>query len=241
MRNLKFLITLMVTVGLFMGSNNLSISQGPRGGGGAPIDTTILPREKVYETLSRGFSVDKETIKSLEAETSSLMDTVRLIILARYRVEDLVASGKAAKDKDKENMQEGIRYFQAKLKEGAGWGDISPEVNLPVKDLFKMNLVILKGSSNYDDIIKSLEKKGMSLRHAIQIAILASKRTDELLSKGKFTEDEQKKVLEESIEYYRDKVNKRVGWEELALEVGMPYRDLHKMTNIIKVQKGIVD
>ena len=91
-------------------------------------------KERVYERVSRGFSVDKEIIKDLEKNVvekgMTLKEAVMIIILARARANALEVNGKFTKEQDKKAMEDSIKYFWEKLKGGADWQVLANEVNM---------------------------------------------------------------------------------------------------------------
>ena len=196
-------------------------------------------KEEVYDTLSKEFSVDKETLVELGKKELSLGDTAKIIILARYRTDELTGSRQVPITKDKETLQESIKYFLDKKEKDSGWGDLSLEVGLPTKHLLKMSSVILHGFSLDEGIVKDLEKKGLSLQDSIKIIILSENLANNLVDSGKYTKKEElNKAMKESINYLLDKKQKGAGWGELTDEAEIAYRDLNKITNIILAQKS---
>ncbi len=100
-------------------------------------DAEREPKERVYERVSRGFFVDKETIKDLEKTVAekdmTLKEAIMIIILARARANILEVNGKNGsftKERDKEAMEESIKYFWKKLNGGASWNELANEVNI---------------------------------------------------------------------------------------------------------------
>ena len=79
---------------------------GFSGLGIAADEATYYTKEQIYETLSKEFYVDKETLAELGEKGLSLGDTARIIVLARYRTDELIGSRQVPITKDKETMQE---------------------------------------------------------------------------------------------------------------------------------------
>ena len=239
MKSLKSSVIILVALCLlgFSGLGVLAEEKDMKNKGKTDEEETYT-KEEVYDTLSKEFSVDKETLAELEKKGLSLGDTAKIIILARYRTDELTGSRQVPITKDKETMQESIKYFLDKKEKDAGWGDLSLEVGLPTRHLLKMSGVILHGFHLDEGIIKDLEKKGLSLQDSIKIIILSENLANNLVDSGKYTKKEElDKATKESINYLLDKKQKGAGWGELTYEAEIAYRDLNKITNIILAQQ----
>jgi len=103
---------------------------------------------------------------------------------------------------------------------------------------------ILSKELNVDkETIRKLEEKTYkddhSFRNVPKILVLSRLRTNMLIESGKYTKDQDKQAIQESIDYFFTSIHKaglgreRGGWGELAKEVGMSGHDLFHVAKAV--------
>ncbi len=174
-------------------------------GGGYNID-------EIFEAASSFFNVDKKVVQDTEkflrenhmCEDICSKDAVKLVILARFRANNLIESGQVPKDMDdRKLMEESVKYIQDRRKKQyvaselaagrktqqgdkfrGGYGDITADVGISPK------LYIMMGKTFFNclncwytdkPIIEDLEKQGFSHEDAIKIYILAKFASDRII------------------------------------------------------------
>ena len=245
MKNLKILLIWMVTTCLLLGLSRLGISADQKENM-EPVKEEGT-KEEILEDISRKFSVDKETVKGLAEEMGkegmSLREVTRLVMLAWSRTENMIKEGKVPKERREEVIKENIKFFHDKLKSGSTWKELSKELKSKPKPEEEIkDAVYEKVSKEFSisrDDIKKVEEKFMEsdkdrpLRKTVMLIILARARTDKLMKEGKFTKDQEKEALEDSVNHFMEEKQKKIGWGEMASEVDVSGFEVNNWANKI--------
>ena len=221
-------------------------------------------KDEIFESASNFFNVDKKVIEEAEkfisdnhmSEDLPSKETTKLILLARYRADNLEEAGQLSREEDRKLMAESVNYMRERRKkqfvaselaagrktkgpdkEKGGWGDLTNEVGISPGKLW----IISKTFYNclncwYTDepTIKDLEKQGLPHEDAIKIYILAKFFSDRLISSGEFGRMQEAEALREAIKHFvYEHVKKEEPWEKMAAEVEMTSKDLNMIGSII--------
>ncbi len=243
MKSLQFLVATMVALFLFLSVGGLEVSadQKEKRRWGRWADN----KDKAYEITSEVFSVDKKTLLDLENSLQGkgicdicFQDATKIIILARYRTDNLIAEKKFPQEKAEEVFQDSIKYFRDKRVKPQGYGKMAEEVGSTHRNLRLVDGTLYGSFYINDKRVKDLEKAGMSTGDAIKTLILAKLKGDRLIEGGNFTPAESEKAMEESVNYYKEKKLGGDGWGDLVKELDLTPRDFNKMASIIMIRDG---
>ena len=82
-----------------------------------------------------------------------------------------------------------------------------------------------------EDVEKTVAEVGMTPKQALMLIVLARNRTNALIASGKFTKEQDRQVMQDSINYIWQKLRADTGngWGDIAQEVGLHIKDVRQI------------
>ena len=80
------------------------------------------------------------------------------------------------------------------------------------------------------------ELEGVSVKGTLMLLILARERTDRFLSVGAISKGEEEETFLDSLRFFLRQLRRKVGWGDLAIQVGLHANDLNREAKTILEQ-----
>ncbi len=270
MRNLNHFVTVLVAICLLLGFTDLAISQGgqqekggssgSKGEGQAESEHEKIhgvafgdqsKADLVFNSISKAFSVDKDTIKKfydyeLELKKGpkeigpALRNAAKFVILARYRADKLIKEGKFTEAQDKEAVKQSIYYlWNKKYKEDAEVEELANESGIGISKLGLLMKAVFAGYYVDDVELANMQKQGVPLKDAVKIYALSRYRADKFVKEGKIPKAQENKAIKENVKHFLDKKKEGAKLDDLAKEIaGLDAREFNYLAEIIVIQKS---